>query len=395
MGVRGSNPLSSTIKIQFREAFQSYVETDVTDDVTSRVVASIHPQKNRTGNTYRVLWRQDGRQRSLTFENLPAAERFKTLLDDHGPDEALRIIELDEIGRHVPTVTEWLHSHIDNLTGVQPATIARYRTYVARDIDPVFGFVPVSALTETTIARWVKQLGGSGKTIANKHGFLSGALNAAVRAGVLASNPCRGRRLPHTQVEETVFLTPPEFRLLRDHIERERWKNLATWLVTTGMRFSEATALTAADIDPNAKTCRINKAWKYSGDYRPEIGPPKTKKSIRTISLPPAALEVVDLTAPDYLFTNGAGNPVRAQEFFNGGWKPGRDSAIRAGLTKSPRVHDLRHTCASWMIQAGVPLPVIQRHLGHESIQTTVSVYGHLDRRSAQVAANAIGLALS
>ncbi len=218
-------------------------------------MASIHPQKNRTGNTYRVLWRQDGRQRSLTFENLPAAERFKTLLDDHGPDEALRIIELDEIGRHVPTVTEWLHSHIDNLTGVQPATIARYRTYVARDIDPVFGFVPVSALTETTIARWVKQLGGSGKTIANKHGFLSGALNAAVRAGVLASNPCQGRRLPHTQVEETVFLTPPEFRLLRDHIERERWKNLATWLVTTGMRFSEATALTAGIVKLFENTC--------------------------------------------------------------------------------------------------------------------------------------------
>jgi integrase len=55
------------------------------------------------------------------------------------------------------------------------------------------------------------------------------------------------------------------------------------------MRFSEATALTAADIDADAKTCRITKAWKYSGDYRPQIGPPKTKKSIRTISLPPPA----------------------------------------------------------------------------------------------------------
>jgi hypothetical protein len=79
-----------------------------------------------------VLWRQHGRHRSLTFENLPAAERFKTLLEDHGPDEALRIIELDEIGRHVPTVTEWLYTHIDNLTGVQPATLGRYRTYVDR-----------------------------------------------------------------------------------------------------------------------------------------------------------------------------------------------------------------------------------------------------------------------
>ena len=79
-------------------------------------MASIHAQKNRAGNTYRVLWRQDGRQRSLSFENLPAAERFKTLLEDHGPDEALRIIERDEISRHVPTVTEWLTTHIDNLT---------------------------------------------------------------------------------------------------------------------------------------------------------------------------------------------------------------------------------------------------------------------------------------
>jgi hypothetical protein len=74
-------------------AFQSCVRGDVTPHVTSRVVASIHAQKYRTGNTYRVLWRQDGRQRSLTFENLPAAERFKTLLEDHGPDEALHILE--------------------------------------------------------------------------------------------------------------------------------------------------------------------------------------------------------------------------------------------------------------------------------------------------------------
>lgn len=80
--------------------------------------------------------------------------------------------------------------------------------------------MPVSAVTETTIARWVKQLGGSGKTISNKHGFLSGAFNAAVRAGVMTSNPCQGRRLSHTRVEETVFLSPPEFVLLRDHIEK-------------------------------------------------------------------------------------------------------------------------------------------------------------------------------
>lgn len=67
----------------------------------------------------------------------------------------------------------------------------------------------------------------------------------------------------------------------------------------------------------------------------------------------------------------------------------------RTGLRKSPRVHDLRHTCASWLIQAGRPLPAIQAHLGHENITTTVNVYGHLDRSSGQGNADAIDAMLA
>lgn len=51
---------------------------------------------------------------------------------------------------------------------------------------------------------------------------------------------------------------------------------------------------------------------------------------------------------------------------------------ITVGPGKRPRIHDLRHTFASWAIRASVPLPVLQRQLGHESIQTTVDRYGHL-----------------
>jgi len=60
-----------------------------------------------------------------------------------------------------------------------------------------------------------------------------------------------------------------------------------------------------------------------------------------------------------------------------------------------PRIHDLRHTCASWMVMAAVPMPVVQQHLGHESINTTISLYTHLDRRSMEAAAVAIGQALT
>jgi site-specific recombinase XerC len=64
------------------------------------------------------------------------------------------------------------------------------------------------------------------------------------------------------------------------------------------------------------------------------------------------------------------------------------------GLKKRPRRHDLRHTNASWLILAGVALPVIQRHLGHQSIQTTSDRYGHLDRETSRVVADVVNKAL-
>ncbi len=370
-------------------------------------MSSVHTQTNKSTTTYRVIWRPTGgKQQSLSFPTRHEADKFKHNLDAHGPDEAKRILAAD--GDSKITVTEWLTQHIDELTGVQAATIDRYRAYLSRDVTPSIGHLPLTAVTESVIAAWVKNIEAgetttlddgttktvkpSRKTMQNKHAFISGALKAAVRAGHIPSNPCEGRRLPETTAGEMVFLTPDEFTILHDSLRHPRWQALATWLVLTGMRFSEATALTAAEIDPINKTCRIWQAWKYSGNYRPQLGPPKTRKGTRTISVPDAAMAVLDLDKPDYLFTNGVGNPLRAQEYFQA-WKPGRELAQKRGLKKSPRVHDLRHSCASWMIQAGVPLPVIQVQLGHESIKTTVDRYGHLDQRTQQAAAMALDAA--
>ena len=64
-------------------------------------------------------------------------------------------------------------------------------------------------------------------------------------------------------------------------------------------------------------------------------------------------------------------------------------------MSRRPRIHDLRHTCASWLIQAGVSMPVVQQHLGHESISTTVGLYTHLDRVTMKAAADVIGQLLA
>jgi integrase len=59
-------------------------------------------------------------------------------------------------------------------------------------------------------------------------------------------------------------------------------------------------------------------------------------------------------------------------------------------LTKRPRIHDLRHTAASWLLGAGVPLITVSGHLGHEDTSVTAKVYGHLDPAAGNAAAAAM-----
>jgi hypothetical protein len=82
----------------------------------------------------------------------------------------------------------------------------------------------------------------SAKTIANKHGFLAGALNAAVPKHIPAG-PCLGIRLPRDdEAPEVLFLTGEQFTLLRANVT-EYWRSLVEFLVASGCRWGEAVAL--------------------------------------------------------------------------------------------------------------------------------------------------------
>jgi integrase len=190
------------------------------------------------------------------------------------------------------------------------------------------------------------------------------------------------------------FLEPDEFQILRAAVS-EYWRPLVDFLVASGARWGEATALRPTDVDRAAGTVRIVKSWKQ-GENGLELGVPKTKKSVRTVNVDAAVLAQLDYSH-EFLFTNsgrGRHNPdgvVRIQSFNPHVWKPAVARAAAKGLTKTPRVHDLRHTCASWLIQAGRPLPAVQEQLGHESIQTTINNYFHLNRDSGKDNAGVLG----
>jgi integrase len=338
---------------------------------------------------YAVRFRIDGRQSTVTWPTMAQAEKFRALVDAVGPKRAL---EASGIGDTVKassgeTVGEYLDAHIASLTGVERKTIAEYNRYAQRDMKPL-RHIPLEALTRADVAAWVNGLEGSGKTISNKVRFLSGALKQAVKAGKLAANPCEGVRLPRSEQAEMVFLDKEEYRLLHGCFS-EHYKPLVEFLAASGARFSEVAALQPADVNRSEGTARIWRSWKKVPGDGWELGPPKTRRSVRTIDVPESVLSQLDYSG-QWLFTNLAGNPVRVYGFRENVWYPTVKKARAKGLEKQPRIHDLRHTCASWMIAAGVDLVTIQRHLGHESIQTTINTYGHLDRNAGKAAAAAI-----
>lgn len=390
--------------------------------------ASIRPRTRRDGSVaWDVRYRVEGKSRTTAFESQPAAEKWARVVRQLGPEEALRMLRLD-VGA-TPTVDEYAERFIATKSGLEGLTTDHYRMFMRRSISPAMGSLPLDAVDEERIAAWVNAQvddGLSAKTIANRHGFLSSMFQHALEvSGHVKRNPCARTNLPSSERREMVFLSADEFAELLSFIP-PRWQPLVFLLASTGMRWGEVSALKPQDFDLTHGTVRISRAWHWSKKRGFYINAPKTKRSKRTISLPDDAIAVmrpIVESAGEWVFTNRDGGPVRQQKFHADVWTPARNLANgrparpktrgkgeayapRVGgvwdrepsknpIRKEPRIHDLRHSHASWLINAGVPLTAIQIRLGHESIKTTSDTYGHLAPDMLRLPADVVGAALA
>ncbi|MBP2266400.1 integrase [Pseudarthrobacter sp. PvP004] len=366
-------------------------------------MASISTRTKKDGSkSFMVRWRdpKTGKAQGLTVVTESEAETLKRLLDANGQNFEIAQHAILANAKRLPTVAEIIQEHIDLLIRPSSGTVKTYQTMLDLHVKKVIGHVPVDKLDYRLIAYWVKSMmakGRSPKTIKNVHGLISASMNTAEMLGCITRNPCRGVQLPSVEKaeDEMMFLTHAEFGLIMDGIG-ERYRDFTNFLVMTGTRFGEATALTVADIDLLGKpaTARINKAWKRDGQNQFYIGPTKTGAGKRTIGLNPALVElliplVAGRPSSDLLFTTPKGERIVHKLFWHHYWMPAVKAAQARGLRKNPRIHDLRHTHASWLIQDGVPIFTISRRLGHASIKTTEQVYGHLMPEALQVGADA------
>jgi len=393
------------------------------------------PQPYTTGKgvRYKVRFRVPDKQNptSESFSSLDEARKFIRLVEKFGPAEAQKIRKASGMSDlSVPTLRTFLDTHLERLSAsATPGTVADYRRLANRTWLVKLGDLPVDAITRDAVVRWVawqrkqevrtsktsrakaiaaQQVGKvvmvpepvtySVKSIANAQRLLSSVLQAAVDDDLAARNPARGVALPSDQhASEMVFLTENEFTSLLAATD-PFYQPLVAFLAGTGARWGEATALTPGDFDLDAArpVVRISRAWK-KGAQGVYLGAPKTRRGRRTITLPRNVVTLLrplaeKTAAEDLVFPSREGGRLRPQNFHPRVWHRAVESS---GIGKRPRVHDLRHSHASWLIAAGVPLTVVQYRLGHESIKTTSDTYGHLSPDAFAGAADAAQNALS
>lgn len=362
--------------------------------------------KDGTRTSYRVIWRDRGERQTQTFADHAAAKQWKAVLEKAGHDTSKAERAVLSAISHVPTLDQAIEKHIATLTDLTPFTVQTYQRQARIHISPVLGYLPVNAITRDDVAAWVVGLRDKGlapKSIKNIHALLSSAFSTAVDRQWCESNPCARARLPRVSKRDDAkeFLTHGEFALILANMD-PYFRPFTMFLVSTGLRFSEAAALASADFSDAGNgeyIVRVSKAWKEDRVKGRYIGEPKSDAAHRDVQLDAAtALAVAPQVAAakpgEPVFRMKRGGLLNTSDFRSKAWLPAIRAAQCQGLRKTPRVHDLRHTFASWQLTEGlISMDELAKIMGHESSKTTYAVYYHLmpdSRRQAAAAMNGI-----
>lgn len=258
------------------------------------------------------------------------------------------------------------------------SSIENKRWTVEHKILPYFGKTPIGEITPAAVRKWQAEMLSAGYAatyLRMMNTQFSALMNYAVRYYGLEKNPCRiAGTMGAGQAEEMKFWTREEFSQFIEQVDKVPARVGFLVLYYTGLRIGELLALTPADIDLERQTLSVTKSLRMIGQEA-IITPPKTPRSVRAIEIPSFLCQAIKeyegklygLSAGDRLFP-------QSRSYFTKALAKG---AARAGVKKI-RLHDLRHSHCSLLIELGVPPLLIAERLGHDSVETTLNTYSHL-----------------
>jgi integrase len=278
-----------------------------------------------------------------------------------------------------------------------------YRSIVRNRIAPHLGTVPLAKLGPLDVQGCYRALGVAGyapKTIHLTHTVLRQALSQAVRWRLVPTNAAADADLPAGRRKEIEAWTAGDARAFLAATAGDDRHALWRLLLDSGMRLGEALALAWADVDLAADTVAIRRTLTRTKGGGWIVGDAaKTRAGRRPIAISPPTVVALrahraaqaerrlrlgqDWVNEGFVFDRGDGgrsSPATVQHAFE-------RAVTNAGV---PRLtpHGCRHTSATLLILAGVPLKVVSERLGHASVAITADVYGHVTAEADRSAAD-------
>ena len=277
------------------------------------------------------------------------------------------------LGQYLP---EWLEVCRGRL---RPKTFDAY-ALCAHRVDLQLGRVPLVRLNAMIIQSAYARLGAGGlspRTVFQTHAVLHRALDQAQHWGLIKSNPTELVALPRPHQKEMTALSAAQLARLLTTSRGTRWHPLWVVLGTAGLRIGEALGLKWQDLDLDAGRLQVKRALQRQRGNGLVFVAPKTPRSRRLIHLSGVAIQALreqraraigEMVFPNL---NGA---LQESSSVTAALKV---ALSRAGLPRI-RVHDLRHTTATVLLEAGTHPKVVQDLLGHSTVALTLNTYSHV-----------------
>lgn len=279
-------------------------------------------------------------------------------------------------------LTVWWKTKQHTLTA---RSLDQYEKELRLYIKPRFSTLKLKQFTRAFLQQTYDELLASGMSptiLARVHLHVRAVLKRAVQDGKLSANPATDLKLPPIRPRPKIVFDPQQAAAFVAALAKLDAQRRALFLLAleTGLRPSEYLALRWGDLDKASGMLTVQRSvyfkrssgWVFSDQL-------KTASSRRRLPLSPLVLDALTQLptgkATDLIFPGPKGNPQHVNNVRRLTFRP---ILKAAGLDEKMRLYDLRHTCATLLLDAATNVRVVAERLGHSSASTTLAIYAHV-----------------